>query len=49
MEDLNENKQFMKKYKLFCSDKEPESSNLIIKRKEELITDNPTLASLFNN
>ena len=49
MEDLNNNKKFMKKYKTFCSDKELESSNSIIKGKEELITDNSTLASLFNN
>ena len=42
-------KCFRKKNKSFFSDKGLETNNIILKEKNELITDSSTLANLFNN
>ena len=49
MKDLNNNKKFWKKIKLFFSDKGLETNNIILKEKHKLITNSFTLANLFNN
>ena len=49
IKDLNDNKKFLKKVKPFFSDKGLETNNIILKGKDELITDSSTLANLFNN
>ena len=49
IKDLNDNKKFWKKVKPFLSDKVLENNNIILKGKDELITDSSTLANLFNN
>ena len=49
IKDLNDNKKFRKRIKLFFSDKDLKTNNTIIKDKNELITNNSTLANLFNN
>ena len=48
IKDLNDNKKFWKKVKPFFSDKGLETHNIILKGKDELITDSSTLANLFN-
>ena len=47
IKDLNDNKKFWKKVKPFFSDKGLETNNIILKGKNELITDSSTLANLF--
>ena len=47
--DLNDNKKFWKIIKLFFSDKDLGTNNIILKEKKELITNGSTLADLFNN
>ena len=49
IKDLNDNKKFWRKVKPFFSDKGLEINNIILKGKDELITDSSTLANLFNN
>ena len=49
IKDLNDNKKFWKKVKPFFSDKSLETNNIILKGKDELITDSSTLTNLFNN
>ena len=48
IKELN-NKKFWKKIKPFFSDKGLETNNIILKEKNELITNSSTLANLFNN
>ena len=48
VKDLNDNKKFSKKIKTFFSDKVLASSNIDLKEKGNLITDNKKLANLFN-
>ena len=48
VKDLNDDKNFRKKIKLFFSDKGLASSNIVLKEKGNLITDNQKLANLFN-
>ena len=49
IKDLNSNKKFWKKIKPFFSEKGLETNNIILKEKNELITNSSTLANLFNN
>ena len=49
IKELNDNKKFWKKIKPFFSDKGLETNNIILKEKNELITNSSTLANLFNN
>ena len=49
IKELNDNKKFWKKIKPFFSDKDLETNNIILKEKNELITNSSTLANLFNN
>ena len=49
IKDLNDNKKFWKKIKPFFSDKGLETNNIILKEKNELITNSSALANLFNN
>ena len=48
VKDLNNNKKFWGKLKSFFSDKGLASSNIVLKEKGNLITDNQKLANLFN-
>ena len=48
IKDLNDNKKFWKEVKPLFSDKGLETNNIILKGKNELITDSSTLANLFN-
>ena len=49
IKDLNDKKMFWKKNKPFFSEKGLETNNIILKEKNELITNSSTLANLFNN
>ena len=49
IKELNDNKKFWKKIKPFFLDKGLETNNIILKEKNELITNSSTLANLFNN
>ena len=49
IKELNDNKKFWKKIKPLFSDKGLETNNIILKEKNELITNSSTLANLFNN
>ena len=48
VKDLNNNKKFCKKTNLFFSDKGSAKSNIFLKEKGNLITDNKKLPYLFN-
>ena len=48
IKDLNDNKKFWQKIKPFFSDKDLETNNIILKGKNELITNSAALANLFN-
>ena len=48
IKELNDNKKFWKKNKPFFLDKRLET-NVILKEKNELITNSSTFANLFNN
>ena len=49
IKDLNDNKKFWKKIKAFFSEKGFETNSIILKEKNELLTNSSTLANLFNN
>ena len=49
MKDLNDNKSFWKKIKLFFSDKGLQTNNIILKDKNRLVTDSSIIANTFNN
>ena len=49
VKELNNNKKFWEKKKPFFSDKGLETNNIILKERNELITNSPTLANLSNN
>ena len=49
IKDLNDKKKFWEKIKPFFSDKGLKTNNIILKAKNELISDISTLANLFNN
>ena len=49
MKDLNKNKMFWKKIKPFFWDKGLETNNIILKEKNDLITDSSSLGNLFNS
>ena len=49
IKDLNDNKKFCKKIKPSFPDKDLEANNIILKGKNELITNTSALANLFNN
>ena len=49
IKDLNDNKKFWEKIKPLFLDKGLETNNIILKEKNELITNSSTLANLFNS
>ena len=49
IKNLNDKKKFWKKIKPFFSDKGLKTNNIILKAKNELISNISTLANLFNN
>ena len=49
MKDSDDNKWFWKKIKPWISDKGLETNNIILKDKNRLVTDSPTIANTFNN
>ena len=49
IKDLNDNKKFWKKIKAFFPEKGLETNSIILKEKNELLTNSSTLANLFHN